>query len=187
MALHVLAALDEKRSQPRAAAVYLRRLVETDLASASAHLRLGVVLARVGRHEEARERLRSVSSLEEPAWVATVAFQELARLEMAWGERASALAAVRRGLERFPEDAQLLLLYAYLQQDAFETSLAVLDRLTPRLRGRSAGEGPRALYNYWPRSEAEAAARRLESDLRARDELLLANLSLASRRLGVGS
>ncbi|MFL6202597.1 MAG: tetratricopeptide repeat protein, partial [Thermoanaerobaculia bacterium] len=156
-------AVDAERQGRYADAVgYLERLGPGEgPVHAEARLRLAVNLARLGKVQEARKLLREVSDpvgKAEP-WQLAVAWQEMARLQLAAGDLEGAEQTLRAGLQRLPEDDKLALqlgLVRDLRKDPRGAREAVAGLGTP---GKTPGQGgaARNRYNQLPLESLDQA------------------------------
>lgn len=160
-ALLRLAVLLEKEGRHGAALTTLRQLVEAHPDGAEGRLRLAVNLHRAGRTAEARETFASLTAAGSaaPAWVAVLAHQELARLEVDAGRDEDAVEVLRRALGHWPEEPGLRLQLAHLQQRRGGAGGAA--ELLEGFESLSLGQrtSPRARYNRWPGASAAPATR----------------------------
>jgi len=168
-ALLTFAVENGRRGEARAAAEFLERLLHHHPKSVEGHLRLGLARARLGDASRARQQLAEVVAAEPPAedrWMLSLAYQELARLQLSGGDAKAAAKTVEDGLKRLPGDAELLLEQAALLDRAGEHGRAreVLDSIQARADGDST---PRHRYNQpadvaldraWRALQARAAA-----------------------------
>jgi tetratricopeptide (TPR) repeat protein len=166
-ALLGLAVLREAYGEYDEAVKLLRRLVREEAGHSEGRLRLGVNLRRSGDSRPADEILRSCLSEDNPEWVRTVAFQELAELAVAEGRPAEAVEVLRQGLAELPGEPRLAIQLA-----------AVLDRLgrsaqasavLEEIEAFGASQRPSARFRYgqWPRDNLLAARRSLTEQGRA--------------------
>jgi Flp pilus assembly protein TadD len=141
-------AVDAERQGRYADAVgYLERLSPNHTES---RLRLAVNLARLGKVQESRKLLRELSqpAAKSEPWQLAVAWQEMARLQLAAGDLDSAEKTLREGLQRLPEDDKLALqlgLLRDLRKDPRGARDAVAGLGTP---GKTAGAGGAARHRY---------------------------------------
>ena len=106
-ALLALSTIYEKNAQAESAVKLLRRAVGVDPASGEARLRLALNLKRLQQTDEARKLLEGLTADKEPSWVTPLAYQELARLDSDRGRSSEAEKALRKAVERFPDDLRL--------------------------------------------------------------------------------
>ncbi len=173
-ALFGLATLLEKRGQFAQAVPVLERLAALRADFPEGRLRLALNRCRSGRSESAREDLRQLARQTTSDWVAVIAHQELARLEIERGDSRSAVKLLRRGLARWPSHPTLTIQLAYVleSQGQSRQSLALL---TDTRFVASAGSNPevearqRSRYNNW--SEELSIANRRQLDSLAQDRL----------------
>ena len=145
--------------------------------STEVRLRLGVVLARLGRTDEALGILRELAERPEARWENAIATQELARLAAAGGDRARAATLFEQNVKRFPGDASSKVGLAYF---LFRTDRRAEAR---RLAAELPSGGPatqRSRYAEWDEERIAAAEGRLaEAEERHRGALALALAALA--------
>jgi hypothetical protein len=165
-ALLTLAADAGWRGDVRAAADLLERLLRVHPESLEARLRLALSRARLGDSGRARQLLGEVLSgfPGEPGdlWLFSLAYQELARLQVSAGQLQEAAGTVAAGLIHLPGDEALLLEQAFLLDCGGEHGRAreILERVeTPA----ESGGTPRHRYNQPPRAALGRAARLLET------------------------
>jgi hypothetical protein len=92
--------------------------------------------------------LRRLGREAESEWVSVLAFQELARLE-SHASAEMAIASLRQGLARWPDEQGLVLQLAQLS--ATGSTGPTIDILRPLIQRTQAGAAPRQRYNRWPR------------------------------------
>jgi tetratricopeptide (TPR) repeat protein len=136
-----------------------------------AALRLGVNLFRLGRVTEGRAVLEDLVGEPTDDWIASLAYQELAREAVDHGEVGRAFELLEQAAERLPEDASLAVQLAYVTDRAGTHQGA--DRLRRSLERTVSrpGPSPRALYasasgaalTELRSGNADEARRRLES------------------------
>lgn len=148
IALLCLAIDAEKRGAYREALPYLEQLHTRHPANREGTLRLAIILARLESNRRARELLAALTEPPAADWTADLAFQELARMQLAAGRPAEAEKTLKAAVARFPADEKLSLLLA-----------SALDR-----QGRQ-GEARALLASFKPGSPGESAARLRYSDL----------------------
>jgi Tfp pilus assembly protein PilF len=158
-----------RRGDARGAADFLERLLRHHPKSVEGHLRLGLARMRLGDASRARQQLGEVIAADPPAedrWMLSLAYQELARLQLGGGDAKAAARTVEEGLKRLPGDEELLLEQAALLDRAGEHGRAreVLGGIEARADGDST---PRHRYNQpadmaldraWRALQARAAA-----------------------------
>ena len=178
-ALLNLAAGHEKTADYAGAVALLRRLVELDPKSPEGRVRLAINLLRIGQAEEGSSILRRVVAEDNPPWVLTLAYEELAARHLAAGRAGDAAALLGQAVGRLPEQGRLLVQLAYALERAGRTTEAA--RTIQRI---AAGDGasPRHQYNRWPVEEREAIARRTSEAAMVR----LPSLGAALERLPGG-
>ena len=148
-ALLGLGTLLEKIGRFEEAARRLTEFVAARPGDREGRLRLALNLYRIGDAETARLGLEELVAEGGAEWVAVVAHQELARIEMDELRSAEAAGILRRGLERWPAHPTLLIQLAYVlgAQGEARESRQILERLELN-EGREASE--RSRYNRWP-------------------------------------
>jgi tetratricopeptide (TPR) repeat protein len=173
-----------RRGDARGAIDFLERLLRRHPESVEARLRLGISRARLGDATRARQRLGEVIAADPPAedrWMLSLAYQELARLQLGGpgGGPGLALRTVEEGLKRLPGDEQLLLEQASLLDRNGEHGRAreILDGIEPRADGVS---NPRHRYNQ----PADVALDRAWKTLQARASEHLPAFAAAAARPG---
>ncbi len=164
-ALLALAVDTGRRGDARGAAGFLDRLLRRHPESLEGRLRLGLARARLGDGAKARALLAEVVAAEPPAddrWLLSLAYQELARLQLAANERSAAAATLEAGRQRLPGDAELLLEQAALLDRSGEHGRAreILAGIEPRADAEST---PRHRYNQPPDAAFERAWRSLQA------------------------
>lgn len=146
IALLEIAADAERRGDHAAASRPLETLLRAHPEHREARLRQAVDLARMGRPAEAEPRLIALLADETEAWRLALAFQELARLQLAARNPTRAEATLREGLKRLPGDEKLTLLLAELQETS---SLGIAARQTVAgLKPETGGGGGAARHRY---------------------------------------
>lgn len=173
-ALSELAAGAERRGDHAEAAARLEELLRAHPENREARLRLAIDLARLGRREEARARLGALIREETGGWRLSLAYQELARLQLADGKPAEP--ALREGLARLPGDEKLtLLLAAALERTAGPAAAReTLASLQPE--GSEGGGAARHRYNLPPVEPLATALAALDREAAARLPALAAAL-----------
>lgn len=158
--LFLAASAERDGDYPRAVDV-LEKLVQAHPGSAEARLRLGVNLDRVGKTARARETLQRLTSEPVPEWVATVAFQELVRLQLRDGRQDRAVALLRQAVARLPSQTQLAVQLAYLleRQGSASAARGILARVRPRPQATDGS--PRHRYGQWPTAALDEVRRSL--------------------------
>lgn len=139
----------------------LEPLVQAHPVIAEARLRLGINLGRIEKTAEAREILRRLLAEPGPQWVQTVAYEELARIHLREKRPQDAIALLRQGVSRLPDQTQLAVQLAYLleRQGSAVSAREMLAHVKARSPG--AGETPRHRYGQWPAASLEEARRSL--------------------------
>jgi tetratricopeptide (TPR) repeat protein len=154
-ALLTVAGAEEKLGRHQEARRHLERLVELQSQPAEGRLRLAIHRARAGDVDEARALFRPLTRDPAPRWIAVLAHQELARLELADDRLEEAEAVLRRALERWPDHPTLLIQRAHLLDRTGRRGEAVdlLHRID--LGSAAVGGGERSRYNRWPLERLE--------------------------------
>lgn len=169
-ALHLQAAIMEALGEYQRAVELLRRLQDArpadpeaaDSFDGAARLRLAINLRRLGKEEQAETLLQQLIERPQNDWVTTVAFQELAALLAAAGRHGEALEALRRGVERLPEAARLVIQMASIldaqgRPAEARRRVASIDWVAQRHR-----DTPRFLYSQWPIDQVAGVRRNLQ-------------------------
>jgi hypothetical protein len=176
-ALLALAVDAGRRGDVRTSIGFLDRLVRRHPESLEGRLRLGIAHARLDDGTKARQLLSEVVATDLPAtsaisanpatpaderWLLSLAYQELARLQLAGGDPGASARTVEAGLKRFPEDEELLLEQASLFDRSGEHGRAreVLEAIQVRADAVST---PRHRYNQPPDAAFDRAWRSLQS------------------------
>jgi len=174
-ALLGLATLLERSGRPADAVPPLERLLERRPDHREARLRLAVSLARLGRTEAAREHLRRVVWAADRSWMTVVAYQELARFELAAGDCVGAVRVLRSARDLFPDQPQLAVQMSWALECAGERAGAreLAAQLVERARrGATSAECPRMRYTRWNQDTVAEERERLgELARRARQAL----------------
>ncbi len=163
-----LAVAAEKRADRAGAVARFETLLAAHPDNPEARLRLAIDLARLGRRDEARDRLNAVLRDETAGWRLSLAFQELARMQLANGEFGAAERTLREGLQRLPGDEKLtLLLTGFLERTVGgATAREALAAWLPE--GKGGGGAARHRYNLLPAGPLEAALADLDREAAAR-------------------
>ncbi|MEO1368142.1 MAG: hypothetical protein AAFX50_13290, partial [Acidobacteriota bacterium] len=161
-ALHIRAIALERIGTPTKALDDLEDLLELDPGHLEARLRRAVSLMHADRPGGAERRLIEIvesgvagsgagdsgAHSAFPEWMRIIAAQQLARLYLDTGRLAPALATLREAHARFPGNARLATLLAYVERPEWETSSSRVRRVletwpeTEALRPRARYEGP---------------------------------------------
>lgn len=149
-------------------------------AGGEALLRLGVNLQRLGEERRARAALQRCAEVGEPEWTKVVAWEELARMELAAGRAREAVAVLQGAVNRLPQEPSLRLLLAYALESSGDVAGATplfnelaatpgRGEATPRLRytRRAGGDGS---ARRQLREAAQGALPRLAAGLERRQE-----------------
>jgi tetratricopeptide (TPR) repeat protein len=147
-AILCLAVDAERQGRYADAAGFLERLGSSHT---EARLRLAVNLARLGKMQEARKHLRELSAPAAKAepWQLAVAWQEMARLQLAAGDLDGAEQTLREGLQRLPEDDKLALQLG-LVRDLRKDPRGARDAVAGLGKTPGAGGAARHQYNQLP-------------------------------------
>lgn len=164
-ALLPLASLYEATGDYRGAVDLLENyLNSTPAGNAEAKLRLAINRARLGDDTEAAGALEEL--LTGPSWIATLAYQELARLHVGAQRHDDAVAVLEKGIGAFPESPRLRIQLAATLADAgrvaaSRAALSDVDDLMQKAQQARRQETPRKRYGRWPLAEAQQARRDL--------------------------
>ncbi|HYH47878.1 MAG TPA: tetratricopeptide repeat protein [Thermoanaerobaculia bacterium] len=154
-AILCLAVDAERQGRYGDAVGYLERLPPGHTES---RLRLAVNLARLGKMQEARKLLRELSApaAKAEAWQLAVAWQEMARLQLAAGDLDGAEQTLREGLQRLPEDDKLALQLG-LVRDLRKDPRGARDAVADLGKTPGAGGAARHRYNQLPLESLDQA------------------------------
>ncbi|MCH7664558.1 MAG: hypothetical protein IH936_01305 [Acidobacteria bacterium] len=171
----------EKYSEYAEAVSYFERLVAAQPQSGEGRLRLGINQRRLGRKAKARKQLERVIKGNYLRWVQSLAYQELAQMDLEAGDLKRSADLLERGLERFPNEPKFYLQLAYLRNAAGEPwrAQAELDRLS-RVREPDSEDSPRYTYSNWPADALDRAWDQTDEDVDSRLEALAAVLAAAA-------
>jgi tetratricopeptide (TPR) repeat protein len=138
----------EKFEQYQAAAGWLRKVLAIDPKHAEARLRLAVNLGRLHKTAEAAGLLEGLIAEPSESWVKPLAYEELARLEEQRQAFARAEAALRAGIEHYPDAVRMRVQLAALldRQGKIREGRQLVEEI-PTLQAVSADEGARFRYN----------------------------------------
>lgn len=156
-ALISLAVAMEKSGDYEKALGYLDRLLAVAPDDPAIRLRRALCQARARplEREAALAELEKLSASSGPAWVRSLAFQELARMHHKAGAGQTAEEVLRRGLEVLPDDQQLSVqLAAVIERHARGEARQILASVGPGEWGR---DSPRQVYDLWPSGGLQAA------------------------------
>lgn len=150
-ALLGLAAFHEKMGNYEQARDYLQQLVENNPDNAEGWLRFGLNLLRCEEVEEARVWIDRARQERVSPWVRSLAYQELARIEMNSGNLRRAEELLREGVEELPGEQRLYLQLAMVldRSGRGQEAAECAEKVTQLPAGT---ESARFLYNRWPRS-----------------------------------
>jgi thioredoxin-like negative regulator of GroEL len=115
-------------------------------------LTLRLALCQLRSPEASRERaqasLEALTRSDSPAWIRSVAFQELARIALADGDASTAEALLRSALRQLPGDQQLSLQLAAVldAQRRRGEAMTILDGI--EILGWET-DSPREIYDFW--------------------------------------
>jgi tetratricopeptide (TPR) repeat protein len=170
-ALLGLAAFHEKVGNYDKARDYLEQLVRHNPDNTEGWLRYAMNLQRCGEKKGAREWLAKARKEPAPTWVRSLAYQELARMEMDDGALDRAELLLREGIDALPGEQRLYLQLALVLDHTGRGSEAgeLVERLTEVPVG---GESARYVYNRWPRSVIELGRRQLKETAESRRGVL---------------
>jgi tetratricopeptide (TPR) repeat protein len=158
-ALLGLATTHERSGNYHRAAEYLLELLQAYPEHREGRLRMAVNLYRLGSADDAVRLLSNLTSEPENDWVATVAYQELARIHRETERIEVAEEVLWEGLERFPENGRLRTQLALILdlRRLPKRSLSVIEELD-REAVRVGSPSARRLYGMGP-GDAYAKAR----------------------------
>ncbi len=160
-ALLGLATSFEKYAEYAQAIRYLEPLAQAHPSFGEGLLRLAINRTRTGDKKRSRELFESLLAGSPSPWVASLAFEELARADLTTGDlegAATLLEAARAQLPEAPGIA-VLLAHVYDRQGRHRAALELLAGLPPA----PAAEGsPRRIYDRWPRAVFRQQRRLLE-------------------------
>jgi tetratricopeptide (TPR) repeat protein len=176
MVLLELAVDAGKRGRHAEAVTRLEELLRLHPDNREARLRRGIELARLGRKDDAMKQLEAVIHEETGGWILSLAYQELARLELSEGMIEYTGKTLREGLKRLPGDEKLTLLLAVALERPFSTAAAqeVLAGLKPE--GDDGGGTARNRYNSPPREPLETLLASLDREAASHRPALTAAL-----------
>ncbi len=165
-----------KRGRPAEAVSRLEELLRVHPDSREARLRQAVELARLGRKDEAAKHLETVIHEETGGWLLSLAYQELARLQLSEGMIEYTERTLREGLKRLPGDEKLTLLLAVAIERPFSAAAAqeVIAGLKPE--GDDGGGAARNRYNSPPREPLETLLASLDREAASRRPALASAL-----------
>lgn len=140
----------ERHSASAEAAEHLEAVLRAHPENREARLRLALAQARMGKTNEAQTGLRAILQEETGGWRLSLAYQELARLQMTQGSY-GAMRTLREGLDRLPGDEKLTLMLAALLDRSGQGAEArlLLARLKPQ-EGEDGGGAARRRYSRPP-------------------------------------
>ena len=158
-----LATVREKRGFPDLALQALEDLVALLPEHAEGRLRLAINRSRTGDMTGAKRLLKRLAEQQDPEWIALLAHQELARVEVDQDRLPPAIAVLRRGLTRWQNHPTLTLQLASVldAQGQIHASRELIETLDSSATAHAAGE--RSRYNRWP-DDLLIASRRALAD-----------------------
>lgn len=172
VALRAAAAIEEKQADYRAAEAYLDRLLTLRPGDAEARLRRAHCRLRTGRVDESLSSLGDLTDPDSgaPAWVRTMAFQELVRASVAAGRREEAARWLETARKVDPEDQGLKVLEAAQAPQSSTQGRRQVEAVVARVHLGSdletcPGPSARRIYNRWPTAGMEAFDLALQEDL----------------------
>ncbi len=170
-ALLGLSAFHEKMGNYEKARDYLEQLVATNPDNEEGWLRYGLNLRRCDDLDGARLWIDKARRESAPSWVRSLAYQELARLEISSGSFERAEELLRQGIEELPGEQRLYLQLAMVldRTGRGAESSEWVEKMTALPRS---DESPRYLYNRWPRSVIELGRRQLKETAESRRSVL---------------
>ncbi|MEM7349390.1 MAG: hypothetical protein AAF657_01195 [Acidobacteriota bacterium] len=160
-ALFGLATIYEKEGRFNEALPFFKRFVEAHPEHLEGRLRLAINQARGAKPASARRSLEKLGAQREAEWIALLAHQELARLEISQDRSRQAAGVLRRALERWPAHPTLTIQQAYVldAQGSLSASRTLLESLQSSTAAYAANE--RFRYNTWPADYLRALRRDL--------------------------
>lgn len=213
IALLCYAQQEERQGQYEEAVRYLQRLLDKHPQNAEAQLRLAIVTARQGNRKQARQMLVDLVARSAPPpaaagaadttgsappasppavaaanpvpqWVASLAYQELTRLQLAASDWNDADRTLSQGLAVQPSDEKLQLLRALAADLRGEEGKArdLLAPMTPEVRR---DDTPRRRYNQLPEDSIGALWASLRESAAGRFPELAAAVTPSARKPGV--
>lgn len=157
LAVRGLATAWERNGDYEKAIEYLEKALVIEPGDPELGLRLALCHLRhpEGHHEQAREKLKRLTTPSNPVWVRSVAIQELARARLAEGDRTGAESLLRLGLADLPGDQQISLQLASILDGEHRRSeaLSVLDGI--EIFGWER-QSARQTYDFWEPPDPEA-------------------------------
>jgi len=181
MAVLGLSAAYEKKGEYKKAIQYLNQALQYDPGNIEAQLRWILCQLRGGFEPEttAQQQLQELAGPTSPSWIRSIAFQEIARIQIHGDDLRGAEATLRSGLAALPGDQDLSLqLAAVLERQGHRSEgLDIVETITAAPNE----ESPRERYDFWvPQGIEEARAEFLGEE---RDSLaaLGAGLSAVSK------
>lgn len=129
-----------------------------------------------GSYEKALTQLSSLTRSEAPAWIRSVASQELARAQLAGDDASTAEATLREGLQELPGDQQLSLQLASILdgQRRRSEAMAVLEAIEIYGWDR---ESARQTYDFWEPPDISEIRAELHREMEAGVEILRSGLT----------
>jgi len=186
-ALFCMASLRERQGHYRAASDLLEQLLVLEPDHAEARLRMGLNFVRQSRTKRARAQLNSLTMGGVEPWIALLAYQELARLELDRNRPAQALEILRSGLDAWPDDFTLNLQYAFAL-DTLQRPAEAFEILRDLDQAGTDSTGSSARWNYqqppnWGRIQGlQALAERASAWLPDLQQALEESSSMIARR-----
>ena len=155
----------ERNAKYEKAIEYLERLrgLDPENSVAALHLALCQMRSDEERRAEGLERLSELQQPEHPHWVRSIAYQEMARVQLANEDVESAEETIRRGLRALPGDQQLAMQLALVLdgQRRPKEALGVLTAIEP---AEGQASSPRLVYDLWEPAEMQEIRDRLRRD-----------------------
>jgi len=165
IALMGLGAAYERSANYEKAIDYLTRLLELDPENsvAALHMALCQMRSDMTLRDQGLETLRGLQRPEEPNWVRSIAFQEVARAQLSDDDVEAAEATIRRGLNALPGDQQLAMQLALVLDGKRrpKEALGVLKAIEP---GSEQVPSPRLTYDVWEPPNMQDIRDRLRND-----------------------
>ncbi len=143
-----LASLFEKRGEYENAEEHLQRAWARRPDAPEVALRLALCRLRAGELARAEADLRKLADEDQVDWVAVLAYQELAKLEVAKGHPEAAEVLLMAARERHPYNQRLTVLVAWVRDLQGLSALALTE--LDQVEEESAQESPRYRYTVWP-------------------------------------
>jgi tetratricopeptide (TPR) repeat protein len=172
-ALLGLGIINERQGEYMAAVPFLERLLRVDPENHEARLHFAVNLDRVGRDRGAERAYQTLIDSEAPAWIRTLAFQQLAQRRIDRSRYQEAEQLLRQALEELPDNQRLRIQLAYVLDHSRRPweATEIVASITPR-RGADQSS-PRLRYAVWRPTALAAVRQDLERVARAQLPVLV--------------